>query len=202
MSDRIPNTRNIAVYCASSEGLDPSFMRLAKDTGTAIATRGYGLVYGGGGAGLMGQTARAVLENGGTVLGVIPEFLMNAENAMSGIRQKIVPDMHARKLDMFNAADAFIILPGGIGTLEEAVEVISWQRLQLHQKPIVFVSETDYWTPLMSFMQQTIDVKLSPSWLLGDIFLASSANDALDRIETDWASPPKDLKPVVPISKV
>lgn len=193
--------RNIAVFCASSDGADPAFLALADATGRAIHKGGYGLVYGGGGTGLMGAVARAVSEPGGYVLGVIPQFLLKAEHALETIEKKIVPDMHTRKLEMFRASDAFIILPGGIGTIEEAVEMICWQRLQLHQKPIIFVSDTGYWASLMDFIRQTITAKLSPDWLLDEIHTVKSPQNAIDLIEAAWEAPPRELRPVLPIDK-
>ncbi len=195
-------TQSICVFCGSSPGLDPRYIELAAQIGAAIGSNGYGLVYGGGGAGLMGATANAAFEAGGYVLGIIPDFLMTPERANCQGEQRIVPNMHERKMQMFEASNAFIVLPGGIGTIEEAVEIMCWMRLQLHQKPIVFVSPDNYWAPLLDLIQHTIDARLSPEWMLDDIFTAETALEAIRKIEADWAKPAKDLRPVVPIAKM
>ena len=194
--------QSICVFCGSSPGSDPRYVPLAANTGRAIGSQGYGLVYGGGGAGLMGATANAAFEAGGYVLGIIPDFLMTPERANCKGEQRIVPNMHERKMQMFEASDAFIILPGGIGTIEEAVEIMCWMRLQLHQKPILFLSPDNYWAPLLDLIKHTIDARLSPDWMLDDIFTAETANDAMAKIKAAWAEPAKELRPVVPISKM
>ena len=129
----------ICVFCGSSPGLDPAHLELAGRLGEQIAKRGHSLVYGGGGLGLMGATARAARDGGAAVTGIIPHFLNAIERTIPGIEHEFVEDMHTRKMRMFDLADAFVVLPGGIGTLEEVIEVMSWQRLNLHDKPIVLL---------------------------------------------------------------
>lgn len=191
----------ICVFCGSSPGLNPAYVPLAADTGTLIAKRGYGLVYGGGGTGLMGATAKAVRAGGGYVLGIVPEFLLSAERAYNDIDQRVVENMHVRKEQMYAASDAYIILPGGIGTLEEAAEVICWLRLQLHQKPVVFLSPDGYWDPLIGLIQKTIDAKFSPGWLTEDLLTATTAQEAMDKIEAFWLAPKRVLEPITPVLK-
>lgn len=144
-------------------------MRLARQLGETIASRGHGLVYGGGGLGLMGETARAARDGGANVVGIIPHFLNEIERTIPDIEHEYVEDMHTRKMRMFDLADAFIVLPGGIGTLEEVVEVMSWQRLNLHDKPIVFLSDTGFWDKLISVLGDIIDAGFAPESLHNDI---------------------------------
>ena len=144
-------------------------MKLAAQLGEDIARRGHGLVYGGGGLGLMGATARAARDGGAKVIGIIPHFLNAIERTIPGIEHEFVDDMHARKIRMFDLADAFIVLPGGIGTLEEVIEVMSWQRLNLHDKPIIFLSDTAYWDKLISVLDDIIEAGFAPETLHADI---------------------------------
>jgi uncharacterized protein (TIGR00730 family) len=143
--------RNVCVYCGSSEGADPRFSAAAEALGRAIAQAGIGLVFGGGEAGLMGRLARAALENGGRVTGVIPSFLVRREHAMRTAQELIVvEDMHQRKMLMFERADAFVALPGGVGTLEELVEQLTWAQLQRHVKPVLIADVAGFWRPLLT----------------------------------------------------
>lgn len=141
---------SIAVFCGSSTGHDPAYMQVATELGTALAERGHRLVYGGGGLGLMGAVARAARDAGGQVLGIIPEQLRAVEGSLTGIESVVVHNMGERKAKMYAAADAYIVLPGGIGTLEEAIEVLSWQHLNIHEKPILFLSVNGYWDSLIA----------------------------------------------------
>ncbi len=194
-------SKSICVFCGSSPGANPGYMEMATELGRDISSRNIRLVYGGGGSGLMGATATAAHKNGGDVLGIIPDFLMSAERAMTHITHRIVPDMHVRKMQMYDESDAFVVLPGGIGTLEEAVEILSWMRLQLHQKPIAFLSPDGYWDNLLEFISDTVRAKLSPEWILDDVLNTRSAAAALDFIVAEWSGPKRALKPVIPISK-
>lgn len=140
---------SICVYCGSGGGHDPAYLAAARTLGAAMAKGGIRLVYGGGGTGMMGEVARAVLQNGGEVVGIIPDFLKRKEVALEGIQeQHIVPDMHVRKMMMFEKADAFVALPGGIGTLEELIEQLTWAQLGRHRKPVVIANVAGFWDPL------------------------------------------------------
>ena len=142
---------NICVYCGSSAGADPAFVAAANDLGRRIGEAGLGLVYGGGDNGLMGVVARATLASGGRVCGIIPEFLKQRENTLAEAQELVVvPDMHTRKRMMFERADAFVALPGGIGTLEEVVEQLTWVQLGRHTKPVVIADIGGFWRPLLS----------------------------------------------------
>ena len=183
------STKYICVFCGSSNGSQPGFVELAKKMGEAMAKSGYGLVYGGGSTGLMGAVAKAVHTGGAPVLGIIPEFLVSAERAYKVVETVIVSDMHERKMMMHERSDAIVILPGGIGTLEEVAEIMSWKRLQLHQKPVVFLSENKYWDGFWAVLQHTISSKFSPDWMMEGVFNAVSTDETLEFIEKEWARP-------------
>jgi uncharacterized protein (TIGR00730 family) len=142
--------KNICVYCGSSQGHDPRHEAAARALGAAIAKARMGLVFGGGACGLMGAAARAALEAGGEVCGVIPDFLGKREIALEGLTELcVVPDMHRRKQLMFEKSDAFVSLPGGIGTLEELAEQLTWAQLGRHEKPLVIADIGGFWRPLL-----------------------------------------------------
>src|SRR5690606_23000669 len=152
----MPAIRSICVYCGSSDAVAPAYIRLGKSLGTELAARGVRMVYGGGGVGLMGVCARAAHEAGGEVLGVIPRFLVAKERMYEAVEHRVVETMHDRKRIMFDESDAFIVAPGGIGTLEEAVETLSWMRLGLHRKPMAFLAEDGYWAPFFDLIDHTV----------------------------------------------
>jgi uncharacterized protein (TIGR00730 family) len=145
--------RSICVYCGSSPGSDPIYVEAARSLGRTLAREKLKLVYGGGGIGLMGELARASIEAGGEVTGVIPDFLVAREHALDGARGVIVTnDMHERKRTMFELADAFVALPGGIGTLEELVEQMTWVQLGRHKKPLLIFNLRKFWDPLLALL--------------------------------------------------
>ena len=147
----------ICVYCGSRHGAQPVYTTLARNLGKAIGERGWQLVYGGGNVGLMGEVADAVIAAGGRAVGVIPESLMRREVGHQGLHElHVVPDMHVRKQMMAERADAFIALPGGIGTLEELYEVWTWRQLGYHQKPIALLNVAGYFDALLQFMRTTV----------------------------------------------
>lgn len=153
---------SVCVYCASSDAAAATHIAAARAFGTLLANEGLRLVYGGGGVGLMGACARAAHDAGGRVLGVIPDFLTTHEKPLKTVETRIVASMHERKMAMFDAADAFAVLPGGIGTLEEAIELLSWRRLGLHAKPIVFLDLNGYWRPLFALFDHIVEQRLAP----------------------------------------
>lgn len=161
---------SVCVFCGSSDAADPAFLRDAGEVGRALAAAKLRLVYGGGGVGLMGACARAAHEAGGEVLGIIPDFLTSRERPLHEVETIVVTSMHERKQIMFERSDAFVVLPGGIGTLEEVVELLSWRRLDIHAKPVVFYNPRAFWTPLFELFQHTVDERLTPpefmqSWI-------------------------------------
>jgi uncharacterized protein (TIGR00730 family) len=161
MAQDISQIRNICVYCGSQPGRDPSHLQAGRILGKAIADHGLRLVYGGGMRGIMGAVASGVMSNGGKVLGIIPEFLMDKEaskHELTALTQVVVTaDMHERKHRMFAEADAFVTLPGGIGTLEEIVEIMTWAQLGRHRKPMVFANINGFWDPMLSLLDHMRD---------------------------------------------
>ena len=148
---------SVAVFCGSSLGVSPAFRAAAESLGQGIARAGWRLVYGGGQMGLMGVVANAALAEGGAVVGVIPDFLQRQEVAHEGVSDLIVTDsMHTRKTAMFERADAFVTLPGGLGTLDETVEVITWRQLRLHAKPILLCDVMGSAAPLVAAIEASI----------------------------------------------
>jgi uncharacterized protein (TIGR00730 family) len=174
---------NICVFCGSSPGIDPAHIELATNLGQQIAIRGHSLIYGGGGLGLMGATARAARDGGAKVTGIIPHFLNAIERTIPDIEHEFVDDMHARKIRMFDLAHAFIVLPGGVGTLEEVIEVMSWQRLNLHDKPIVFLSDTGFWDKLIDVLGDIIKAGFAPESLHDDIESDPDIDTVFETIE-------------------
>ena len=147
----------VCVYCGSSPRVAEKFKISAYTIGTELARRGLRLVYGGGHVGLMGVIADAVLGGGGTVIGVIPEHIREKEFQHNGLTElHIVPDMHTRKRMMVDHADAFIILPGGFGTLDETFEILTWKKLRLHNEPIIFFNQDGYWNEMIALITKTI----------------------------------------------
>jgi len=152
MSSRLPEHR-LCVYCGSSPGKNPEFAATARAFGTTMARAGFGLVYGGGSIGLMGELARAVLAAGGHVTGIIPEFLVKKERMLDGVNELIVTrSMHERKTLMFEKSTGFVALPGGIGTLEELAEITTWAQLNQHAKPVIIADVAGYWTHLLKLL--------------------------------------------------
>ena len=145
--------RNVCVYCGSGLGKNPSYTEAARTLGAELAGNGIGLVYGGGSLGLMGEVARSTLDHGGRVLGIIPSFLTEKEQMMRDADELIVTaDMHERKRIMFERSDAFVALPGGVGTLEELVEQLTWVQLGRHTKPVVVANIDGFWNPFLSLL--------------------------------------------------
>ncbi|HEX7072560.1 MAG TPA: TIGR00730 family Rossman fold protein [Hyphomicrobiaceae bacterium] len=161
--------RNICVYCGSGVGSKPAYAESARTLGKSLAQAGIGLVYGGGSLGLMGEVARATLQAGGRVTGIIPAFLSEREQMLRDVDELVVTeDMHQRKMLMFQKSDAFVALPGGIGTLEELVEQLTWSQLGQHQKPVIIANIEGFWTPFLrllehmrsdQFIRQSLDVR-------------------------------------------
>jgi uncharacterized protein (TIGR00730 family) len=147
------HVRRVCVFCGASSGVDPQYMAAARAVGEGLARRGIGLVYGGGRVGLMGAVAEAALAAGGEVIGVIPQGLVDRELAHPELSELLVVEtLHERKALMAERADAFIALPGGLGTLEELAEVLSWAQLELHTKPIGLLEVRDYWALLLAWL--------------------------------------------------
>ena len=170
----------LCVYCGSSPGTDPAFVTAAQTFGKILAENHIRLIYGGGSVGLMGAVAHAVLDHGGHVTGIIPEFLTKRERPRHIAQELIVvPDMHSRKRAMFDHADGFVALPGGLGTLEEVVEQLTWAQLGRHKKPILIANIAGYWDPLLTLIEHMRTVKFVPSAFNVDFLVATRVEDIL-----------------------
>jgi uncharacterized protein (TIGR00730 family) len=147
----------VAVYCGSADGSNPAFLAEARALGSAIAAAGLGLVYGGANVGLMGSVADTALAGGAEVIGVLPAVLEGREIAHTGLtRLELVPTMHERKARMAALADAFLVLPGGYGTLDEMLEVVTWAQLGLHACPVILINTAGYWDGLLAFLDTAV----------------------------------------------
>lgn len=173
----------ICVYCASSEAVASEHRVVARDLGRAIVDRGWEVMYGGGNIGLMGEVARAALAAGGHVTGVIPHLLAEREVALEDVTRLVRTDtMRERKALMDEGSDAFVVLPGGIGTLEELVEIVTLKQLGYHERPIVLLDPTGYWEPLLQLWRRMVDEGLATSDLLDLVVTTHSPAEALDAI--------------------
>ncbi len=178
-----PDPLSICVYCGSRHGERPAYTAAARALGTAIGQRGWQLVYGGGKVGLMGEVADAVLAAGGRVVGVIPESLEKLEVGHRGLTElHVVPTMHVRKQMMAQRADAFIALPGGIGTLEELYEVWTWRQLKYHDNPIGLLDTAGYWQPLLRFMDHTVAEGFLSAAMRDAVLVGDEPVALLDRV--------------------
>ncbi|MGN6409968.1 MAG: TIGR00730 family Rossman fold protein [Nitrobacter sp.] len=175
--------KTVCVYCGSGPGTNPNFVKAAVALGKAFARNKVGLVYGGGSVGLMGAIATSVLDNGGTVTGIIPDFLTSREHALARVQEMIVTrDMHERKRLMFERSDAFIALPGGVGTLEELVEQLTWQQLGRHSKPILLANVDGFWEPLLALLAHMRSTAFIRPTLAVNILQAERVEDILPKL--------------------
>jgi uncharacterized protein (TIGR00730 family) len=176
--------KSVCVYCGSGLGRDPRHEADARALGEALAESRVGLVYGGGGMGLMGTVAKSVLDNGGHVTGIIPDFLVNRELMLEEVQEHIVThDMHERKRPMFEKADAFVALPGGVGTLEELVEQLTWAQLGRHRKPILIANINGYWEPLLAMLEHMTAHAFIRESLWVPYLIADRIEDVLPMLE-------------------
>jgi uncharacterized protein (TIGR00730 family) len=191
--------RKICVYCGSGAGTDPAYVEAARAFGAALAQNGIGLVYGGGAVGMMGAVAYSVLDNGGELTGIIPDFLMSRERALRGTHEMIVTrDMHERKRLMFEKADAFVALPGGVGTLEEVVEQITWTQLGRHRKPILLANIKGFWDPLCALLQHMKALEFIREGLDFDLLVANTVDDILPMLHKAAALVPEEATHMEP----
>jgi hypothetical protein len=174
--------QRICVYCGSGPGTDPAFAQGARIFGKILAENRIGLVYGGGTIGLMGELAEAVFDHGGSVTGIIPKFLTDREHALKRGEVIVTHDMHERKLKMFERADAFVALPGGIGTLEELVEQMTWAQLGRHQKPILLANINGFWNPLCALLDHMRQLEFIRSGLMLNYLVAERIEDILPKL--------------------
>jgi uncharacterized protein (TIGR00730 family) len=193
------NIKTVCVYCGSGPGTNPRFVEAAVALGKALAENGVGLVYGGGSIGLMGAVATSTLDHGGTVTGIIPDFLTKRENALARAQELIVThDMHERKRLMFERSDAFVALPGGIGTLEELVEQLTWQQLGRHSKPILLANIENFWEPLLELFAHMRSTAFIRPPLALDILKAERVEDILPRLRAAAALASEATKELSP----
>ena len=176
--------KKVCVFCGSSKGTDPAYMREAGLLGKRIADKGYELVYGGANVGLMGMLARSCSEHGGKVTGVMPQHLVEMGVARDDLFElKVVESMHERKMLMSELADAFIALPGGIGTIEELFEIFTWFQLGLHNKPIALINTNGFYDELLKFMDRVVADGFFRKEHLDMLIVAPEADTVLDKIE-------------------
>jgi uncharacterized protein (TIGR00730 family) len=181
--------KSICVNCASSPGVHPEYVEVSRALGKLLAQRGMSLVYGGSNVGLMGEIANSALSHGGEVFGVITEEL-NKRVGHKGLRElHVVPTMHERKTKMFQLSDAFIVMPGGFGTLEEAMEILTWAQLGLHSKPVGFLNVRGYFDRLMDFLDHAVEQRFLRSEHRKMILVAESPEQLLADMEAYLPSP-------------
>ncbi len=175
---------SLCVFCGARFGANPANRGAAAALGKLLADNGVTLVYGGGGVGLMGLVANAALGAGGKVVGVIPQFLLDREAGHPALSETvIVQNMHERKLDMFERSEGFVVLPGGLGTLEEFFEVLSWRTLGLHDKPIVIIDQDGYWQPLHALLTSVVEGDFADRRYLDHVAFVTRIEDVLPAIE-------------------
>ena len=191
--------KTVCVYCGSGPGTNPHFMESARAFGKVLAESGIRLVYGGGSLGIMGAVASSVLDHGGMVTGIIPDFLKLRENALKRVQEMIVtPDMHERKRQMFERSDAFVALPGGIGTLEELVEQLTWQQLGRHSKPVLLANIDGFWEPLFALLTHMRETQFIRQGLAVEILKADRVEDILPRLQAAAAVAPEGTSEMPP----
>ena len=177
--------RSIGVFCGSAEGRTPSYGEAADAAGQAIAKAGARLVYGGGDVGLMARAAQSALDAKGAVLGVIPEFMIRREGLLDAAETRVVTTMSIRKNILIEESDAFLILPGGVGTLEEIFDVLSRQRLAQHDKPVAFLNVEDFWDPFFELLYRTEKEGFTPDGFHDHVSVHDSAEAAVERLMRD-----------------
>src|SRR5258705_8499538 len=183
--------KTVCVYCGSGPGSSARFVEAAQALGKTFAENNIRLVYGGGSVGLMGAVAKSTLDHGGSVTGIIPDFLRSREHALKHVQEMIVtPDMHERKRLMFERSDAFVALPGGIGTLEELVEQMTWQQLGRHTKPVLLANIDGFWEPLISLLAHMRETQFIRPSLDIDILKAERVEDIVPRLRAAAALAP------------
>jgi uncharacterized protein (TIGR00730 family) len=195
----------ICVYCGSSPGTDPAFVEAARKFGQILAENGIRLVYGGGSIGLMGALADSVIRHGGAATGIIPEFLTAKERPRRLAQEQIITrDMHERKRTMFDRADAFVALPGGLGTLEELVEQMTWAQLGRHRKPILIANINGFWDPLLTLIDHMRMLGLVPAGSRGaDLLVVDRIEDILPKLrEAARAVSPEEKELALPAERL
>lgn len=181
--------QSVCLFCGSSDAADPIYTEAARAFGEATAQAGWRLVYGGGGVGLMGASARAAHAAGGRVVGIMPAFLRSRERLFDDVETIVVTSMHERKQLMYDQSDAFVVAPGGVGTLEEVVELLSWKRLDLHAKPVIFLNIDGFWETFFALMRHSVDTGFTPPSFLDAWIVADTVEDAMTMLTSTDATP-------------
>ena len=174
--------KSVCLFCGASETAHHDYVQSAHDFGTAAAEIGWRLVYGGGGVGLMGAAARSAHAAGGRVLGIMPGFLRSRERLFDDVETIVVTSMHERKQLMYDQSDAFVVAPGGVGTLEEVVELLSWKRLDLHAKPVIFLNINGFWNTFFALMRHSVEEGMTPPSFLNAWTVADTVEDAITQL--------------------
>src|SRR5215813_12022511 len=191
--------KTVCVYCGSGPGTNPRFVEAAQALGKIFAENHVRLVYGGGSVGLMGAIAKSAILHGGAVTGIIPDFLRARENALTSVQEMIVtPDMHERKRLMFERSDAFVALPGGVGTLEELVEQLTWQQLGRHSKPVLLANIDNFWEPFFALLSHMRSTQFIRAGLQVDILKADRVEDILPRLRAAAALVSEEARRMAP----
>jgi uncharacterized protein (TIGR00730 family) len=191
--------KTVCVYCGSGPGSNPRFVEAAQALGRIFAENKIRLVYGGGSVGLMGAVAESTLNHGGLVTGIIPDFLRSREHMLTHVQEMIItPDMHERKRLMFEHSDAFVALPGGVGTLEELVEQVTWQQLGRHSKPVLLANIDGFWEPLFALLAHMRETKFIRPPFEIDVLKADRIEDVLPRLRAAAALAPAGTKEMAP----
>jgi uncharacterized protein (TIGR00730 family) len=193
--EKVSKIGKICVYCGSGPGTDPAFVEAASAFGKILADNGIGLVYGGGAVGMMGALAKSVLDHDGEVTGIIPDFLVAREHALRGANKLIVTkDMHERKRKMFELADAFVAMPGGVGTLEELVEQLTWVQLGRHKKPVLIANIKFFWQPLCALLDHMKKLEFIRGDLDFELLVADKVADILPMLQKAADAVPEAAK--------
>jgi uncharacterized protein (TIGR00730 family) len=191
------NIKSLCVFCGSQDGLGTGYARLAREIGRIMAERKISVIYGGGSVGTMGHLARSALAAGGEVVGVIPTALDDSEIAFEGCTElHVVSNMHQRKKMMFDLADAVLVLPGGVGTLELMIEVITWRQMRMHEKPIILLNTGGFWKPLFLMFQQMVNQEFASKEISEMFSVVNEAEEImplLDAAEDPWLDSESDL---------
>lgn len=184
---------SVCVFCGAAEGTDPAFTDAASELGTTLGEASIGLIYGGARIGIMGTLARSALRAGSHVTGIIPGHIHEIEPSMDEVHQLVLVDtMHERKMMMFEGSDAFVVLPGGIGTLDETIELLTWRQLGLHGKPVVLINISGFWNPFVGLLEHLIEARFAPKGVRDIINIVDTVGDVLPLLH---ALPEPELRP-------
>lgn len=181
--------KSVCLFCGAAESAHHDYVQSAHDFGEAAAGIGWRLVYGGGGVGLMGAAARSAHAAGGRVLGIMPGFLRSRERLFDDVETIVVTSMHERKQLMYDQSDAFVVAPGGVGTLEEVVELLSWKRLDLHAKPVIFLNINGFWDTFFALMRHSVEEGMTPPSFLNAWTVADTVEEAIAQLRVSDDTP-------------